>query len=200
MNAVVAADERRGTQMNAGDCCGCAPHRPTPPRRRRGVWCDHLRVNTTPKMLLRNLRSSAFICGYHVLSVFICVYLWLVATSCGYVLCLRSVAAFRGHVRSLGQLVRREPQPLSDVAPDVEAPAFHRRGEPGGEPARAHASLHRLADRPVLAVHQIPDLHRVARVEVRPRHLVGVEEELAAHGGALGRFGLKPEHGGMIRG
>src|SRR4051794_8554728 len=92
MNTVVAAEEhggsRRGTQMNAGDCCGCAPHRPTPPWHPRGVWCDQLRVNTTPQMLLRNLRSSAFIRGYLVYpcsSVFICGYVpWVrfVAT-CG---------------------------------------------------------------------------------------------------------------------
>ena len=44
---------------------------------------------------------------------------------------------------------------------------------------RRRALLLELADVPVLAVRQVPEVDRVGRVEVRARHRVGVEEPVA---------------------
>ena len=45
--------------------------------------------------------------------------------------------------------------------------ALHRRVVAGPEHPRRHPPLHRLADRPVLPVHQVPEVHRVRRIEIR---------------------------------
>ena len=84
-------------------------------------------------------------------------------------------------------------QPLPDIPPDVEAPALHRRVIAGLEDPRRHPALDRLADHPVLPVHQVPELHRVGRVEVRPGHLVRMEQELVDDGRAVGAVGQTVE-------
>src|SRR5262245_34837406 len=60
-------------------------------------------------------------------------------------------------------LHRREPAPLGSEGP--------------------HAPLHALADAPVLAVHEVPELQRVGRIEARRGQLVRREQEVADHRG-----------------
>src|SRR5262245_60170987 len=70
-----------------------------------------------------------------------------------------------GSATAVDLLAHDPPVPASDVGGVV----LHRR-EPaalGGE--RPHAPLHALADAPVLAVHEVPELQRVGRIEVRRR-------------------------------
>src|SRR5215207_1399456 len=67
--------------------------------------------------------------------------------------------------------------PLVNITTNVEIPVFH-----SGEHARLvyagrNALLHDLADAPVLSVNQVPEVHRVGRIESRFLDLVRLEEE-----------------------
>ncbi len=66
--------------------------------------------------------------------------------------------------------------------------------------ARADALLHGLADRPVLAVDQIPEFGRIARIEVALVDFVGLEQEMAYDVGARRGAWLEDEHRGVIAG
>ena len=63
-----------------------------------------------------------------------------------------------------------------------------------GERPRARPRLLQLADLPVLPVGQVPELDRVARVEIRLRHRLGREVPLAGHQRPPRR--LRPDHVG----
>ena len=60
-------------------------------------------------------------------------------------------------------------QQRQQPAADVEALVLHRREPAVPVAPRRHAALHGLADRPVLAVDQVPQLAGVGGVEARPR-------------------------------
>ena len=62
-------------------------------------------------------------------------------------------------------------QPRQQPAADVGGVVLHRREPAVGVGPRRHPALHRLADRPVLPVHHVPEVAGVGRVEVRRRHL-----------------------------
>ena len=67
---------------------------------------------------------------------------------------------------------RPRSQPRQQPAPDVGAVVLHRREPAVRVGPRGHAALHRLADRPVLPVDQVPEVAGVGRVEAgvaRPR-------------------------------
>src|SRR5665213_73851 len=88
-------------------------------------------------------------------------------------------------IRSLASRVR-PVQPLADIAPNVEAEALHRGVEAGLEDAAAHPALHALADRPVLPVHEIPEVDGIGWIEAGLRDLVRMEEKVAVDRGVLG--------------
>src|ERR1700676_74510 len=75
--------------------------------------------------------------------------------------------------------------PVCDVAPDVEIPILHGRKVSVLVDACADALLHRLAYRPILPVHQIPEIHRIRRVEAGFFHLMAFKQEMAGDIGAL---------------
>src|SRR5262245_34644209 len=70
-------------------------------------------------------------------------------------------------------------KPRTDILPDTLAPALYRRVESRLKHSGTHALLHSLTDRPVLPIDQVPEPHRIRRVEIRPGHLGRVEEEIA---------------------
>src|SRR2546429_1050516 len=71
----------------------------------------------------------------------------------------------------------RVADPLQDVATDVETEVFHRSVIAALVHARADALLHRLADRPVLAVDEIPEPGGVAGLEVGLVDLEGLDRK-----------------------
>ncbi len=89
-------------------------------------------------------------------------------------------------------------QALSDVAADVEAHVLHRRVPPELEAARRHPGLDALADRPVLAVDEVPELDGVRRVEGRLGDLVGMEQEVDHDEGAVRPLGEQRERRGVV--
>src|SRR5579872_5115257 len=99
----------------------------------------------------------------------------------------------------IGSALDRQFEALADIAPDIEAPAFHRRIVSRGEGARVHAPLHALADSPVLPIDQIPELNGVARIETRARHLMRMEQEIAHDDRAPRTLWPKRERGDVIR-
>ena len=81
-----------------------------------------------------------------------------------------------GHAGSgIGQVPAASRVP---PAADVEARVLHRGEQALRELPGGHAPLHALADRPVLAVDDVPELDRVGRVEAGLGDLVGVEQEV----------------------
>src|SRR5207247_2237695 len=97
------------------------------------------------------------------------------------------------------RLSGRVGEPLPHVPADVERQVLHRRVVAEPEHARGHALLHALADPPVLAVHQVPELHRVRGIEPGPGHLVRVEQEVAVDHGPAGTLGPQGERRDMVR-
>ena len=81
-------------------------------------------------------------------------------------------------------------EPLGDVAPDIEAEILHRRVIAVLVNATAHALLHGFADRPILAIHYVPEIHRIRRIEFGLGKLVRLKEEVTDDVGALGRAGI----------
>ena len=65
--------------------------------------------------------------------------------------------------RGAGTRSHVQREPLGHVAANIEAEILHRRVIAMVMHAAAHALLHRLADRPVLAVHHVPEIHRIRR-------------------------------------
>src|SRR5438874_3223541 len=94
----------------------------------------------------------------------------------------------------------RVADPLQDVATDVETEVFHRSVIAALVHARADALLHRLADRPVLAVDEIPEPGGVAGLEVGLVDLEGLEQEMTGDVGVRGAARLQEEYRGMIAG
>lgn len=67
--------------------------------------------------------------------------------------------------------------PVRDVASDIQVPVLH-----GGKVAmrvhsRADPLLNGFAYRPILPVHQIPEIHRIRRVEAGLVDLMGFEQD-----------------------
>src|SRR3979490_3017625 len=96
--------------------------------------------------------------------------------------------------------VDRVANPIQDVATDVEAEVFHGSVVAALVHARADALLHRLADRPVLAIDEIPELGGVAVVEVGLLELERLEQEMTGDGGVCGAARLQDEHRDVIAG
>src|SRR5271170_5580545 len=90
--------------------------------------------------------------------------------------------------------------PLEHVAADVEIEVLHGRIVATLVHARADALLHRLANRPVLAVHEIPELSGVARIEAALGELVRLEQKMAHDVRARGALGLKHEDRRVVAG
>ena len=88
---------------------------------------------------------------------------------------------------------------LPDVAADVEAHVLHRRVPAEPEAPRRHAALHALADRPVLAVDEVPEVDGVRRVERGLRDLVGVEQEVDDDEGPVRPLGEQRERRRVVR-
>src|SRR5688500_7722871 len=82
---------------------------------------------------------------------------------------------------------------LGDIAADVEARVLHRRVQAGTEATRGHSALHRLADAPVLAVHDVPEIDDVLRIERRLRDLVLVEQKIVDDARRTGRERIQRE-------
>src|SRR6185295_6976280 len=89
---------------------------------------------------------------------------------------------------------RHRAEVSREIAPDIEARVLHRRIECAAEAARTHAELDALADAPVLASHDVPEIHDVARVEIRLRDFRLMKHELA--GDARVVRGHRPEREG----
>ena len=87
--------------------------------------------------------------------------------------------------RSRTRSVIGRPEPRQQPAPDVGAVVLHRCEPAVGVGPRRHPALHRLADRPVLLVDQVPEVAGVRRVEVRRRDRVGGEQQQALDPGAV---------------
>src|SRR3982074_2616902 len=66
--------------------------------------------------------------------------------------------------------------------------------------ARPNPFLHTLAYYPILAIDQIPEIHRVRGIKAGFRHLMGLEQKMAGDIGALGPAGFKDERCHMIAG
>jgi hypothetical protein len=64
----------------------------------------------------------------------------------------------------------------------------------------AHAPLHRLADAPVLAVHHVPELHRIRWIKTVPGNLIRREQEMTGDIGALRRARVQDEYGSVVTG
>src|SRR5439155_23209530 len=90
----------------------------------------------------------------------------------------------------------RLADPLQDVATDVETGVFHRGVVATLVHARADALLHRLADRPVLAVDEIPEPGGVAGLEVGLLDLERLEQEMTGDVGGHGAARLPDENRG----
>src|SRR6185503_15317592 len=75
---------------------------------------------------------------------------------------------------------------------------FHRRIEAAAEAARAHAELDTLADAPVLAVHDVPEIHGVAWVETRLANFRLMEQELAGNARVVRGHGPERKGGNVF--
>ena len=87
----------------------------------------------------------------------------------------RAARPDRRRVRHRDQCSHRIQVPTRDVGRLV----LHRRERATCPGPRRHATLHALADRPVLAVDEIPEVTRVGRVERCSGDLVRVEQQVA---------------------
>ena len=96
--------------------------------------------------------------------------------------------------------MRRVRQLLADVPTNIQTRALHRRVVARLKDARPHATLDRLADRPVLPIYEVPELHRVRRVEIRLGHLIGMKEELVDDRGTVRRLGPHVESRDVLGG
>src|SRR5271170_1258564 len=90
--------------------------------------------------------------------------------------------------------------PFEHVTADVEIEVLHGRIVAALVHARADALLHRFANRPVLAVHEIPELSGVARIEAGPGELVRLEQKMAHDVRTRGALGLKQEDRRVVAG
>src|ERR1700734_647116 len=100
-------------------------------------------------------------------------------------------AAFSGvDVRGLlGRIAHEGADSFGHIAPDIQVPVFHGRIVAVVVDARPDSVLYALADRPVLAVDQLPEIHRIRRIEGGLRDFVGLEQKVAGNIGALGAAG-----------
>ncbi len=87
----------------------------------------------------------------------------------------------------------RRSEALSDIAPNVEAQAFHGGVEPGLEWPGVHAALDTFADRPVLDVHNVPEVDGVARVEVGRGDRIRMKQTVERDDRAFGALWLQPK-------
>src|ERR1700691_5553487 len=90
----------------------------------------------------------------------------------------RSGVDTRG-IRSDGRIAHEGADSLGHIAPDIQVPVFHGRIEAVVVDARSDSILHALANRPVLAVDQFPEIHRVRRIEGGLRDFVSLEQKVA---------------------
>ena len=88
---------------------------------------------------------------------------------------------------------------LPDVATDVEAHVLHRRVPAELEAARRHPALDALADGPVLAVDEVPEVDGVRGIERWLRDLVGVEQEVDDDQRPVRRLGDQHERRRVVR-
>src|SRR4249920_4025802 len=82
---------------------------------------------------------------------------------------------------------------LLEVAPDIEARVLHRRVERAAETARAHPFLHTLADLPVLAIHDVPEIDDITRVKSGLSRLGDVKQEFAGDAREIRTLGPERE-------
>ena len=75
---------------------------------------------------------------------------------------------------------------VGHIPPDVEIPILHGRKVTVVVYAGLDAFLHGFANRPVLPIDKIPEVHGVPRIEVRLVDLLRFEEEMANDLGAFG--------------
>src|SRR4051812_10531012 len=78
-------------------------------------------------------------------------------------------------------------EPRQQPTPDVQAGVLHRCEPALGETARGHAPLHRLTDRPVLLVDDVPEVGGVGGVKGGTGDFVGCEQQVADDARLTGR-------------
>src|ERR1700722_9395511 len=96
--------------------------------------------------------------------------------------------------------VDKSADSIGHITPDVQIPVLHRRVVSLGVDARADPILYTSTYRPVLAVDQVPEIHRIRRIEARLPYFMALEQKMAGDIGAFGAAGLQDERRYVIAG
>ena len=86
---------------------------------------------------------------------------------------------FLGTTRIISR--RKAVKTLTQIAPNVQAEVFHWSVIAELMHPALHAELNALANRPILAVDQVPELYSIAGIETGLGHLIGMEKKTANH-------------------